>query len=223
METIKKDNSGTLSPPGKSGKAATDCTLCPRNATINRMAGRSVLPADGDAAGGKGSAALLGRTVHLGHGRFGCSVFWRLLDAVRVLPEPRYCGRRSRTGNFGGTPERNFSGTAEKGSEQYQPRDTDAFCTADCSGARAAKREGLRIPIVYNTSSYEKVSTLQLLDGLVDIYLPDLKYESAALSGLLSNAPDYFETAAAAIAEMVRQVGEPVFARRMGRCFSQRR
>ena len=64
----------------------------------------------------------------------------------------------------------------------------------------------------YNTSSYEKVSTLQLLDGLVDIYLPDLKYESAALSGLLSNAPDYFETATAAIAEMVRQVGEPVFA-----------
>ena len=46
----------------------------------------------------------------------------------------------------------------------------------------------------------------------MDIYLPDLKYESAALSGLLSNAPDYFETAAAAIAEMVRQVGEPVFA-----------
>lgn len=53
----------------------------------------------------------------------------------------------------------------------------------------------------------------------MDIYLPDLKYESAALSGLLSNAPDYFETATAAIAEMVRQVGEPVLQRRMGRCF----
>ena len=116
-------------------------------------------------------------------------------------------------GNFGGTPERNFSGTAGKGREQHQPRDTDAFCTADCSGAAGGKAGGLRIPIVYNTSSYEKVSTLQLLDGLGGLFIcPDLKYESAALSGLLSNAPDYFETAAAAIAEMVRQVGEPVFA-----------
>lgn len=57
----------------------------------------------------------------------------------------------------------------------------------------------------------------------MDIYLPDLKYESVALSGLLSNAPDYFETATAAIAEMVRQVGEPVLQRRMGHSFSQRR
>lgn len=57
----------------------------------------------------------------------------------------------------------------------------------------------------------------------MDIYLPDLKYESAALSGLLSNAPDYFETATAAIAEMVRQVGEPVLQHRMGHSFSRRR
>ena len=87
METIKKDNSGTLPLPENLEKLLTDCTLCPRNCHVNRMADR-LLPADGEAAGGKSSAALLGRTVHLGHSRFGCSVFWRLLDAVRVLPEP---------------------------------------------------------------------------------------------------------------------------------------
>lgn len=75
-----------------------------------------------------------------------------------------------------------------------------------------AKEEGLRIPIVYNTSSYEKVETLRMLEGLVDIYLPDMKYSSGALAARYSNAPDYFETAMAAIAEMLRQVGEPVFA-----------
>ena len=74
-----------------------------------------------------------------------------------------------------------------------------------------AKREGLHIPIVYNTSSYEKVSTLRLLDGLVDIYLPDFKYTSKELAAWLSGAPDYFETAAAAVEEMLRQVGEPLF------------
>lgn len=77
---------------------------------------------------------------------------------------------------------------------------------------RMAKKQGLTIPVVYNTSSYENVETLRLLEGLVDIYLPDMKYSSAQLAARYSNAPDYFETAMAAITEMVRQVGEPVFA-----------
>ncbi|MCM1089770.1 MAG: radical SAM protein [Butyrivibrio sp.] len=75
-----------------------------------------------------------------------------------------------------------------------------------------AKDHGLTIPIVYNTGSYEKVDSLRLLDGLVDIYLPDLKYYSSELSARYSNAPDYFPVATAAIAEMYRQVGVPKFA-----------
>lgn len=75
----------------------------------------------------------------------------------------------------------------------------------------AAKKLGLHIPIVYNTSGYEKVESLKILDGLIDIYLPDLKYHSSELSSKYSNAPDYFTVAATAIAEMYRQVGSPVF------------
>lgn len=75
---------------------------------------------------------------------------------------------------------------------------------------KLAKTKGLSIPIVYNTGSYEKVSTLRLLDGLVDIYLPDLKYASSRLGERYSNAPDYFEVATAAIGEMFRQTGKPV-------------
>lgn len=74
-----------------------------------------------------------------------------------------------------------------------------------------AKQQGLKLPIVYNTGSYEKVETLRMLDGLVDIYLPDCKYYSRELGARYSKAPDYFEVASAAIAEMVRQVGTPVF------------
>ena len=75
---------------------------------------------------------------------------------------------------------------------------------------KSAKKQGLSIPVVYNTSSYESVEALKHLEGLVDIYLPDLKYFSAELSSAYSHAPDYFETACAAIAEMYRQTGDPV-------------
>lgn len=67
------------------------------------------------------------------------------------------------------------------------------------------KGKQLTIPIVYNTSSYEKVETLQLLDGLIDIYLPDLKYCDENISIKYSNAPNYYVIATAAIAEMRRQ------------------
>ena len=76
---------------------------------------------------------------------------------------------------------------------------------------KRAKDQGLAIPVVYNTGSYEKVETLKLLEGLVDIYLPDFKYASRDLAMQCASAPDYFDVAAAAIREMVRQVGSPVF------------
>jgi len=74
-----------------------------------------------------------------------------------------------------------------------------------------ARRLGLTIPIVYNTSSYEKPETLRMLDGLVDIYLPDLKYMDAKLAKAYSKAEDYPEIAKGAIKEMYRQAGKPVF------------
>ncbi len=73
-----------------------------------------------------------------------------------------------------------------------------------------AKQQGLHIPVVYNSSGYELVDTLRMLDGLVDIYLPDWKYVSPILSGKFSNAPDYGEIAERAILEMYRQVGDLV-------------
>lgn len=74
-----------------------------------------------------------------------------------------------------------------------------------------AKRQGLKIPFVYNTSSYEKKEYLALLDGLIDIYLPDMKYFDTNLAKRYSNAPDYFEVAKSAIDEMVRQRGQAEF------------
>jgi len=68
-----------------------------------------------------------------------------------------------------------------------------------------ARCQGLKLPIVYNTSSYETVDVLKQLEGIVDVYLPDFKYWSSELAQKYSNAPDYPKVAKEAIAEMVRQ------------------
>lgn len=68
----------------------------------------------------------------------------------------------------------------------------------------------LPVPVVYNCGGYESVETLRQLEGKIDIYLPDFKYSDNTLAKKLSSAPDYFETASAAILEMYRQVGKPV-------------
>lgn len=79
-----------------------------------------------------------------------------------------------------------------------------------------ARNQGLHIPIVYNTSSYEQVDTLKQLEGIVDVYLPDFKYYSEELAAKYAKAPDYPLTAKKAIAEMVRQQPKPVFYEKEG-------
>lgn len=74
-----------------------------------------------------------------------------------------------------------------------------------------AKNKGLSIPIVYNSSGYENIESLKSLNGLIDIYLPDLKYYDDILAMKYSKAPNYFEIATKAIQEMYNQVGLPKF------------
>ncbi len=76
--------------------------------------------------------------------------------------------------------------------------------------ARALEKFDSPVPVVYNTSSYEKAETLRCLDGLVDIYLPDLKYYDSSPALKYSGAPDYFENASKAVLEMYRQTGDLV-------------
>ena len=75
-------------------------------------------------------------------------------------------------------------------------------------GIIKAKNNGLTIPIVYNTSSYENIETIQMMDKLIDIYLADLKYYDSLLGNKYSNCKDYFYYASKAIDEMYKQVGK---------------
>ena len=76
---------------------------------------------------------------------------------------------------------------------------------------KIAKENGLKIPIIYNSNGYENVETLKLLNGYIDVYLPDLKYYTNELSKKYSKIDNYFETATKAIQEMYNQVGKAEF------------
>ena len=74
-----------------------------------------------------------------------------------------------------------------------------------------AKKDGLELPVVYNSGGYESAETIKLLSGYVDVYMPDMKYFTDKFAIKYSKAPGYFETAKMAISEMYKQVGKPVF------------
>lgn len=76
---------------------------------------------------------------------------------------------------------------------------------------KKAKEKGLKLPIVYNSNGYEGIESLKSLEGYIDIYIPDLKYFNDKYALKYSKAPNYFAIASAAIAEMVRQTGSPIF------------
>lgn len=77
--------------------------------------------------------------------------------------------------------------------------------------AKALKKYRSPVPVIYNSGGYERVEMLKALEGLVDIYLPDLKYVDSAVSLRYSGAADYFDYASKAILEMSRQVGKAIF------------
>jgi putative pyruvate formate lyase activating enzyme len=74
----------------------------------------------------------------------------------------------------------------------------------------SAAQDGFDLPIVYNTGGYDSLETLALLDGVVDLYMPDVKFFDPAAAGRFAGAPDYPETVRAAVREMHRQVGDLV-------------
>lgn len=100
---------------------------------------------------------------------------------------------------------------------QAQGAETIEFITASqyiptLAGILEQIKPDISVPTVFNCGGYESVESLRMLDGLIDIYLPDVKYYSDELAVRLSKAPHYLETALSAVREMIRQVGAPKYA-----------
>lgn len=190
----------------------SDCTLCPRECHVNRLIGETgycqctpdLLAAraalhmweEPCISGANGSGAVFFCGCNM-----GC-VFCQNYDIAHARN-----GRKL-------TPEHLsdiFLMLQDKGAHNINLVTPSHYIPQIITALTQAKMYGLTIPVVYNTSAYEKVEVLRSLEGLVDVYLPDLKYFSSTLSSKYSAAPDYFEVASAAIAEMVRQIPAAVF------------
>ena len=191
------------------------CTLCPRNCRADRAAGQ------------RGYCGVAGTKIKCARA------------ALHMWEEPCISGKQgSGTVFFSGCPLRcvycqnRDIARAEAGKDITPERLAEIFLELQEKGAaninlvtpthytpeivwavRRARALGLQLPIVYNCGGYEKVETLQMLEGIVDIYLTDFKYMETETAARYSHAPDYPQTAQMALKEMVRQMGgkEAVF------------
>ena len=189
-----------------------DCSLCPRQCHVNRISGKKGYC-------GMGSSIRAARA------------------ALHMWEEPCISGEKgSGAVFFSGCGLRccfcqnRDIAIGDRGKEVSVERLADIFLELEQKGAanlnlvtgahyvpqiihalELARKKGCKLPVVYNSSGYEKVETLKLLEGYVDVYLPDMKYLDAKLAADFSHAPDYPEVAENAIREMVRQTGAGVF------------
>lgn len=184
-----------------------NCTLCPRQCGVDRTAGQlgfCRMPGQIQAA-----RAML----HYGEeppisGAFGTGAVFFSGCTLRCV----YCQNREISEGGKGKPLDSgrlraiFERLINEGAQSIDLVTPTQFLP-DILPALTPK---LPVPVVYNCGGYERVETLRLLEGLVDVYLPDLKYADNTLAARLSRAPDYFETATAALREMYRQVGAAV-------------
>ena len=99
----------------------------------------------------------------------------------------------------------------EKGVNNINLVSPTPYVPAIVEAIKIAKTNGLKIPIVYNTNGYDSLDALRMLDGLIDIYLPDFKYFDNEIALKYSKAPNYFEVVTNAVIEMQRQVGSAKF------------
>ncbi len=188
---------------------ASPCRICPRLCEVNRLAGEvghcgtHVLPLVASAGPHYGEeTVLVGRggsgTIFLGGCNLGCV----------------FCQNYTISHGREGTPTSPEEIAHLMLLLQQRGCENINFVTPThvtpwlMEAVRRARLEGLRVPIVYNCGGYERVETLRLLEGTVDIYMPDAKYWEAEQAALYSNAPDYPQLMRAALKEMHRQVGD---------------
>ena len=185
-----------------------ECTLCPRNCRVDRAAGRigscrigpeavvaSAGPHFGEepplvGRGGSGTIFLAGCNLHC--------VFCQNCDISQAAD-----GQELSAGKIASLAV----GLQRRGCVNVNFVSPTHVAHAVAEAIFLARAAGLTVPIVYNCGGYESVETLRLLDGLVEIYMPDFKYADPAAARKYSDAPDYPAVAVAALKEMYRQVG----------------
>ena len=189
-----------------------NCTLCPRNCNVDRTAGKTgFCKADERIKIAKAylhqweeppiSGTYGSGTVFFSHCNMGC-VFCQNYK-ISTEHQGKYVTVTELCDIFLDLQNENAHNINLVTPTHYIPQIANALTMA--------KKKGLKIPVVYNCGGYENVNALKILDGLIDIYMPDMKYFDDKYALKYSNAPHYFECAKKAIAEMYKQVGKNEF------------
>lgn len=190
-------------------KMLSDCQLCPRNCHANRLEGVgfcggglqtkvalvSLHPWEEPVIAGERGAG----TVFFS----GCNLRCIFCQNYEISHQQRgMTVSDQRLGEI-------FMEQQQRGAATLDLVTPTHFVPQIINGIISAKKKGFSIPVAYNSSGYENVTTIELLKDYVDVYLPDLKYFSAELSAEYSRAGDYFHVASRAIYRMVSQKGRP--------------
>lgn len=189
-----------------------DCTLCPRDCHVNRLKGMTGRCRESSELTVARAALHMWEEPCISGEKGSGTVFFSGCALGCV-----YCQNHNIAKGYAGkiiTTERLaeiFLELQEKGANNINLVTPSHYVPHIIAALEAAKQDGLHLPVVYNCSGYEKVETLKLLKGYVDIYLPDFKYKNREIGKRYSQTEDYFAVASLAIEEMVKQVGEAAF------------
>lgn len=189
-----------------------NCKLCPRLCGADRTQTRGLCGANDQIEAARASLHQWEEPPISGTNGSG-TVFFSHCSLGCVFCQNRQISRRDGVGQALSAEELadTFLSLETKGAHNINLVTGAHYVPQIIQALSLAKRKGLHIPIVYNSSGYERVETLQLLEGYIDIYLPDYKYYSSYYACRYSHVEDYREIAVAAITEMVRQTGLPQF------------
>ena len=188
------------------------CRACPRNCRVNRLAGEVKVCRTGRRARVSSAFPHLGEEAGLRGSRGSGTIFFSMCNLRCVFCQnwdisQQPSGREMDAGELADAMLALQAGGCHNINlvtpEHVVPQVVEALVLAI--------EQGLRLPIVYNTSAYDALSSLKLMDGLVDIYMPDFKFWSPATAKRLCQAKDYPQRAREAIREMHRQVGDLCF------------
>lgn len=189
-----------------------ECRLCPRNCGVNRAAGqRGFCGMDANVTVARAALHMWEEPCISGRNGSG-AVFFSGCGMGCIFCQNRQIahGMQGKRISIQRLSEI-FLELQEKHANNINLVTAGHFLPQTAEALRLAKAMGLTIPVVYNSSGYEKPEALQLLAGLADVWLPDFKYMDSESARRYSHAPDYPETAKAAIDEMVRLAGPPIF------------
>jgi putative pyruvate formate lyase activating enzyme len=185
------------------------CELCPRKCGVNRLAGGRGFCGCGE------NCVVAHYGLHFGEeppvsGTDGSGTIFFSPCNMRCLFCQNYQISQSESGTAV-SPEQLadiFFELESKGAHNINLVSPTPYAPQIAAAIGRAKEQGISVPFLYNTNAYEKVETLRILAGLIDIYMPDLKYWSGKVAEALSGAPDYPAFAMEAIVEMKSQVGD---------------